>query len=711
MKICWLPLAIALLMPLAIKVSATIHYVDLNSTNPVVPYTSWETAATNIQDAVFPAGTGDTDSGHQRRLSIWRRGDFLGIQPRFCASTTVTVQSVNGPSVTMIQGNWDTATNGAAAVRCVYLATGSTLSGFTLTNGATATSGAAYGGGVFCQSTNCVVTNCVITGNSAYAYSGGAYQGTLVNCALIGNSAPHNGWGGGASGSILINCLLARNFAGYIGGGANSSTLINCTVVSNSAAAYAGSLSGCSAINSIVYYNSSYLTNDDVSSGYTFTNCCLSFYTPVGANNITNPPVFANLAGGDFHLNAASPCINAGNNALVASTSDLDGNPRIVAGEVDIGAYEFQAPVHYVKPPFFGFPLPTPVSPFTNWLTAATNIQDAIDAAVAGDFIVVSNGVYNSGGRAVHGTATNRVTVDKEVTVQSVNGPGATIIVGSQVSVLAGIRCAYLTNGAMLIGFTLTNGGTIARTGDIFQEESGAGVWCESSDAIVSNCILSGNVAYQYGGGAFQGTLVNCIVTNNRANFGGGGCSNMLINCTLTKNLATYQNVNSGGGAIYSTLTDCLVVNNTCYGGGGGAGFSSLTSCIVSNNTGNSIGGGVCMGIATDCLISGNQTFNSGGGAYSNILNNCALQNNSASLNGGGAYGSSLRGCVVSNNFAQTGGGAYGSTWNNCLVVSNRASASGGGGYGGIFTNCTIAVNGASTSGGGVYRWHGGLVV
>ncbi len=43
-------------------------------------------------------------------------------------------------------------------------------------------------------------------------------------------------------------------------------------------------------------------------------------------------------------MQSNSPCINSGNNAYVSVTNDLDGNPRIVGGTMDIGAYEFQSP-------------------------------------------------------------------------------------------------------------------------------------------------------------------------------------------------------------------------------------------------------------------------------------------------------------------------------------------------------------------------------
>ena len=56
---------------------------------------------------------------------------------------------------------------------------------------------------------------------------------------------------------------------------------------------------------------------------------------------------------------------------------------------------------------------PAPAAPYTNWVTAATSIQAAVDAAVDGDEIVVTNGVYQSGGRIVYGSMKNRVAVTK----------------------------------------------------------------------------------------------------------------------------------------------------------------------------------------------------------------------------------------------------------------------------------------------------------
>jgi len=313
---------------------------------------------------------------------------------------------------------------------------------------------------------------------------------------------------------------------------------------------------------------------------------------------------------------------------------------------------------------------PGPAAPYTDWTTAAHTIQDAIDAAIDGDTVLVTNGVYASGGRALYGTMTNRVAVNKSLTVLSLNGPAVTVISGAPASGGGtgdgAIRCAYVGQSAVLSGFTLTNGHTRWTNGLPIEELSGGGAWCENEFAMVTNCTLTGNSAGFAGGGTYSGTLNNCTLTGNGALYGGGSDSATLHNCTLNGNSATIL----GGGADNGTLNNCTLDGNSAPQGGGAY---SVTLYF--------------------CTLSGNSAFQ-GGGALGCTLNNCVLAGNSA-VEGGGTGTSKLNNCTLTGNSATYGGGSYNDALYNCTLTHNSATNSGGGMYYGSLQNGIVFYNSA----------------
>jgi hypothetical protein len=316
----------------------------------------------------------------------------------------------------------------------------------------------------------------------------------------------------------------------------------------------------------------------------------------------------------------------------------------------------------------------TPSSPYITWATAATNMQDAVDVALAGDEVVVTNGVYQSGEKVIN-SETNRVGATKPITLRSVNGAAVTIIEG-----LRAARCVYLTNGAALAGFTLTNG---VGNGPGLQE--GGGVLCESTNAIITNCVLAGNLAHN-GGGARGGTLNNCILAGNISHGDGGGANgSALNNCTVTNN-----NAGVGGGVFGGTLNNCFLALNIAPLGAGGASGSTLNNCTLSNNL-SQAGSGAGDSTLNNCALIRNSAL-FGGAVAGCTLFNCVLIGNSAS-EGGAALSSTLNNCVLAGNTGGLGAGANDCTLNNCTLTGNSAVQIGGGAYGCTLNNCIAYFN------------------
>jgi alpha-tubulin suppressor-like RCC1 family protein len=380
-----------------------------------------------------------------------------------------------------------------------------------------------------------------------------------------------------------------------------------------------------------------------------------------------------------------------------------------------------------------------PQSPYTNWSTAATNIQSAVDVANAGDSIFVTNGMYTLGNR-VTSTTTNCVVVTNAISISSVSGPAQTVINGGGTN-----RCIYLTNGCSLSGFTITNGMT---------PENGGGIFCSSTNVVITNCVVAGSSAYIQGGGVYQGTLFTCVLTNNYAGgnaqgypAGGGAGSSVLYNCTVswnsggsasggglfncTANQCVLTNnstgANAGGGAAQSTLNNCLIANNSGCGAGdfstlnnctligntapiygGGASYSTLTNCTLIANIGV-WGGGAEQSTLYNCTLISNSVSSTGGAAYICTLSNCTLiANTASSYYGGGVDQSTLYNSTLCNNFAgQWGGAAYNSTLYNCTLSNNISDGEGGGAYSCILSNCVLTANEAtygSAYGGGAFN-------
>lgn len=255
-------------------------------------------------------------------------------------------------------------------------------------------------------------------------------------------------------------------------------------------------------------------------------------------------------------------------------------------------------------------------------------IQDAVDAAINGDTVVIGEGVYI-------GTGNRDIAIaGKAVTIRSTdpNDPNcvANTIIDCQASETENHRGFYFSNGLgsniVVAGLTIKNG----------YADNGGGMYLTDS-----NC-----------------TVVNCNFTNNQASGDGGAIVNfsskvLVESCSFKNNTA-----NSGGGVFFysnssnkSVLRNCVFKGNRAVDvGAAELQHCEVDSCVFTNNKG-SVGNVVC--------------------AVYTQLNNCLVYENSG-LNAVRLFNSSMTNSTVAYNNACGIANSLNHEMANCIVWSNN---------------------------------------
>ncbi|RLD12353.1 MAG: hypothetical protein DRI44_00855, partial [Chlamydiae bacterium] len=219
-------------------------------------------------------------------------------------------------------------------------------------------------------------------------------------------------------------------------------------------------------------------------------------------------------------------------------------------------------------------------APYDTWAKAAHNIQDAVNYAVEGNAVLVTDGTYT--------VSSQIVIVTNNIILKSVNGAASTAIDGNTTT-----HCIYLRGISIIDGFFIRNG------------------------------------KFSNGGGIFvqhRGEILNCNFTNNLALISGGAINaehTLISNCYFKGNSAV-----SNGGAVHlkanSSMKDCVVEYNSAINGG--AVFctesADISDTVINNNNANS-GGGITVDngsltINKNCFIRDNVAIKMGGGIYAN---------------------------------------------------------------------------------------------
>jgi hypothetical protein len=471
------------------------------------------------------------------------------------------------------------------------------------------------GGAIYLRESRSLISNCMISVNTAVS---GAGLYLLRSDAIVEmNTVVHNiaAEGGGLlldnSSPEVRRCTISHNGHGpgsgiYIREGGRAR--ISASIVSF------GTGSG-------IYVNG-YSSTPSIACGDVYGNEGGDYEGSIGdqtgrQGNISEDPLYCAPENLEFTVGDGSPCLPNRNSCLT------------LIGARGVGCHTL-----------------TMIRVTPDGTGDAATIADAMEAAVAGDTIMLAPGVFSGPG--------NRDILSRgfPLVITSEAGAGETVIDcgaggdayygfyfggGEDTStVLEGVTIWGAGKG----GIAFSNGSDpLVRdcrlTGNLFMGGwHGGGILVENGSApVIRRCVISGNAASPNGGGISckisAPVIEDCEITGNTATDSGGGLASfnsshpVLRRCLISDNAA----LDESGGGVYVimgavTVEDCSVVGNTADYGGGGlfSGTSAtlnVTGTLIAGNTSGSIGGGVYSAIGmtmSRCTVVDNFTEYYGAG-------------------------------------------------------------------------------------------------